>query len=228
MDSLNFAHPRFRRAQAGAKMGKNAYGVCWTIAIILAVSAALIIFTGVHLGYSLAGVAIIFLMVALWYKHDLATVAVTGQGINDRLDVAVLKLLKPQKEAYTPATLWQAIRGNWQAMFFCNHLLVPPELIANSLATIHDDLSVVFGTAAQLADETKCAAIEAGHLTAALMLTSPAIIDYLRAAKLSIDDVRAVMTWLGRDLEAMRRPKPSFGGIGRDWASGFTPLLDRF
>jgi ATP-dependent Clp protease ATP-binding subunit ClpC len=46
--------------------------------------------------------------------------------------------------------------------------------------------------------------------------------------KLTAEDIEAVVRWLGRGLEDMRREKPYFGGIGRDWASGFTPQLNRF
>jgi len=34
--------------------------------------------------------------------------------------------------------------------------------------------------------------------------------------------------WLGRALEMMRADKPYFGGLGRDWANGYTPKLNQF
>ena len=40
-------------------------------------------------------------------------------------------------------------------------------------------------------------------------------------------DIAAMAHWLGRNLTETRTAKQNFGGIGRDWAFGFTPLLDR-
>src|SRR5664279_2675 len=62
---------------------------------------------------------------------------------------------------------------------------------------------------------------------AGLMLASPKMQQMLIELKAQPSDVEAMANWLGRNI-GKRHSKDNFGGIGRDWAFGFTPLLDRF
>jgi ATP-dependent Clp protease ATP-binding subunit ClpC len=54
------------------------------------------------------------------------------------------------------------------------------------------------------------------------------VLDELKKLKHTPNDVGAIVEWLGQDLQHMRMPKQSFGGIGRDWSNGFTPRLNQF
>jgi ATP-dependent Clp protease ATP-binding subunit ClpC len=51
---------------------------------------------------------------------------------------------------------------------------------------------------------------------------------YLESQELKLEDVVEVYVWLERLNKFINQPKPYFGGIGRDWAAGFTPTIDRF
>lgn len=228
MNELQLTSPRMRRAQAGKRVGKSGFTILWAITVVLVGGGATAVVLGHHWGWSLLGGSLLTAMLALWWKRDLSAVPVAGRELSDRLDVEVLRRLSPREAAYSPASFWQAIRSHWQAVFFTNHLLLPADTIASLLTKDPATLPTILSTAAQLADATHCEAIEIGHLTAALILTNPDILGLLTATKLGVSDVAAVMGWLGHDLETIRRPRQSFGGIGRDWASGFTPRLDRF
>jgi hypothetical protein len=226
-DELNLTSLRYKRAHTGKQIGSTGYLLELLIGLTLLVIGAIIAVTGTRLGYSAMGVGLFLNILALWWKRDLSVVPVEGKDFAGRLHVDVLKRLK-KSTAYSPATLWQDIQSDWQSLFFCHHLLIMPDLLSQQLSPDPMGVAPVLATAAQLADATHCEAIEAGHITAALILTSPATMGFLTDSKLGPNDVASVMSWLGHDLEAMRRPRPSFGGVGRDWASGFTPRLDRF
>lgn len=89
-------------------------------------------------------------------------------------------------------------------------------------------MAVVWQEAGRLARATDCDLMEPGHIAGALLLTSPGVEEYLSHNKLSKADVEAMTSWLGRVLGSIRAEKPYFGGIGRDWANGFTPKLNQF
>jgi len=61
-----------------------------------------------------------------------------------------------------------------------------------------------------------------------MLITAPVAQSYLTGRKLQHEDVVKVLAWLDRQLHYQRQPKPYFGGIGRDWATGFTPTLEHF
>jgi ATP-dependent Clp protease ATP-binding subunit ClpC len=82
--------------------------------------------------------------------------------------------------------------------------------------------------ATELADRNHSPAIELGFVVAGLLLAAPGMRELLTRIKAQPADVAALADWLGRALADERRAKPSFGGIGRDWAFGFTPLLSRY
>jgi ATP-dependent Clp protease ATP-binding subunit ClpC len=50
----------------------------------------------------------------------------------------------------------------------------------------------------------------------------------LTQQKLRKEEAMEVLGWCERTLSYIHQPKSNFGGIGRDWASGFTPTLEHF
>lgn len=219
---------RVRKARLARKIGKTGYHILLLFALIFFIAgAALILLHFTHAGYPLIGVAIICLMVAVWYDQDLHPLPPDGSLIEDRLSTDMLGALNP-KETYSPQALWTAIGKHWQSMFFAMHFLLPVDLIKESLSTNAADTVTVWNEAERLANENKSEAIEVGYVAAALLLTSPQIQSILTKDKMNAKDIEAVTAWFGRALADIRRDKPFFGGIGRDWASGFTPQLDRF
>jgi ATP-dependent Clp protease ATP-binding subunit ClpC len=130
------------------------------------------------------------------------------------------------RTTYTPQVLWNQLAQNSQLLFITHHLLLTPEMLTQDISNNTVDLSVVWQVARQLAGEGQ--PIEAGHIATALILTMPGVNNLLAGLRLSEADVHAVAAWFNRNLTASRAPQQQFGGIGRDWANGFTPRLDQF
>src|SRR5205085_4372919 len=67
-------------------------------------------------------------------------------------------------------------------------------------------------------------------LTAAIILSVPNVDQALAPLHLGQDDIIAGAGWYGHlaDLVAEARKRKKDGGIARDWAFGYTPLLQRF
>jgi ATP-dependent Clp protease ATP-binding subunit ClpC len=166
-------------------------------------------------------------MMAIWWRDDLHNLPVSGSSLSGRLTGDVLTRLKPNTEL-TPLLVWDALQTHWQSRFIMNRFLIPESVIEQHLSADNLDMSAVWANAITLADKTGGKAIEIGHVIGALLLTSPSMHTLFTELKLSTDDIDAVVGWLSRGIGMMNQKKPNFGGIGRDWANGFTPHLNQF
>jgi len=224
--NLNLHSVRAQKARLGKRIGKNGAFMLTVLALLFFGGGIILIFS-TSTAYALFAPAIVCLMFAVWWKQDLSVIDVTGEELSNRLHRDVLAVLRPD-QTLTPRALWQQLGKHWQVLFYTNHLMVPPASIEPVLSETPTDLLFVWDKAAQLATSSGCEAIEPGHLTAALLLTNATLMQAFTQMKITESDIVAVNGWLGRDLAAMRQTKQKFGGIGRDWASGFTPQLNKF
>ncbi|HVU59607.1 MAG TPA: AAA family ATPase [Candidatus Saccharimonadales bacterium] len=221
---------RARKARAARRLTNGFFGLCMSAAVVLT-AAAIGLYAAMpgmqRVAYLSAAVALGCFMLAMWYRGDLARLPITGKGLDERLGADVLAALPPG-QPLSPQVAWHALKRHWQLLFFTNHLLLPVDAIEQQLSSDEAALPAMWQEAARLADLTDCPAIEPGHVAAAALRTSPVMQQILTQLKSSPQDVEQLAVWLGRILEAMRTPRPYFGGIGRDWASGFTPFLNRY
>jgi ATP-dependent Clp protease ATP-binding subunit ClpC len=178
------------------------------------------------IGVALTGFGLGAWMWHIWYKRYLSLIPPDGERVEDRLSRDVLGLLK-RGEKVTPRSLWQDLMGNWQAIFILNRLFMHPDNLVGALSETETDTIGVMSRADELSG-SRTNPIEVGHITAALMLTSEPILQLMKTQKMQPEDVIDVLRWLERGLESMHVEPPYFGGIGRDWASGFTPRLNQF
>jgi ATP-dependent Clp protease ATP-binding subunit ClpC len=219
--------PRAQQARLARRIGRSAY-------VMLVGAATIFAIAGLALGFAdswrwtpiLASPAILCLLPAIWWKQGLSVLPPTGSDITGQLSGDVLARLKPGM-SQDPRSVWAALAGHWQAIFFMNHLLLPSELVAESLSAEPADLAAALQLAAQLAERSNSPTVEVGFVVAGLLAGSPAVQKNLVERKLKPADIEAVADWLGRNIIEEHLPPSHSGGIGRDWAFGFTPLLDR-
>jgi ATP-dependent Clp protease ATP-binding subunit ClpC len=225
---IDFSSQRVREAQFGKKIGKSGFlGLavtatgCALAAIVLGISKGNPLLIGI-----LASLSLMCYLPALWWKEQLSILPATGNSPSDRLSVDVLVRLNASMELQ-PQTVWAALSSHWQAMFFANHLLLPPELIQAELSTDPAVFQQALGVASSLADEHKTKTIELGFVIAGLLMTAPGVEKLLVKLEARPEDLKAMADWLGRNLDDSPTTERQHGGIGRDWAFGFTPLLDK-
>ena len=218
---------RAKKARLGQLLGKKSYGVLWFGAIGFAAVAGWLFYEGEHLAYLASSLALICFAFAEWYKKDLADVPVSGTALDDRLSGDVLARLS-RRHALSPQNVWLALSTHWQIYFLMNRLLLVPEFVQEFASTSEADMDNVWQEARRQADLVSSPSIEPVHVAAAIMLHSPGFVQTLPHFKLTDKDVQEVVDWIDRVLDMRRLEKPFFGGIGRDWANGFTPMLNRF
>lgn len=219
---------RARKARLAARIGKHGYEALLLFALIFGVFALFMLYTGMsRVGYLSLAAACMCYIPAAWYKHDLSQLTPAQDSLTGKLSGDVLARLRPGT-TLTPQVVWQSLSTHWQIIFFTNHFLLDRSFIGNMLSNQEAELDIVWKEAERFAEMSHSAVIEPGHIAGALLYTSPAVRDYLTHIKLTPQDVEAMTAWLGRVLEAINTEKPYFGGIGRDWANGFTPKLNQY
>jgi ATP-dependent Clp protease ATP-binding subunit ClpC len=227
MNPLGLHSARAHSARLGKKFGKGGFYLCTLAAIAGVAGGAALVATKNHLGWSAIGLGLLLAMPALYWHNYLRDVPPSGNDLAGRLSCTALLRLNPHA-TYSPYTLWEALRDDMQVIYFGNHLLLPIDHLQGCFSEDVAALGPVLEQAVRIADNFGSRTVEIGHIAAALLQTSPAITDMLTHLKLNQQDVQAVSAWLDRLLTTVHTKSQSFGGIGRDWASGFTPRLNQF
>ncbi|HEX8762513.1 MAG TPA: AAA family ATPase [Candidatus Saccharimonadales bacterium] len=180
-----------------------------------------------RVGYGFASVACAMTMLQFWHHFGLQKLPpVTPAKTLD--DIIEPNLLAYLKRPLTPKNLWEAALKLPEGQFILHRLLLPPQIIHDQIGERESDLPAVWEQASALIHQDKPPQIHAGIITASIILTSRAGQDFLTQSKLQPKDVIEVLDWLERRLTYINAPKLNFGGIGRDWATGFTPTLEHF
>lgn len=168
----------------------------------------------------------IAIMLHEWWKHDLKDLPPSSDSTapEDILDPATLSVLKhssPNQEQLIEDLKKSA--GFW---FFANRFGLHPELLKtipvsdgwwNQAVEYYRQYSTPYG-------------LDAAHMTVAMVATSPSVNEILSATKNKPEDLQAGLQWYVYldELMASLHQRRESGGIARDWAAGYTPLLNTF
>ncbi len=218
---------RAQEARLGRRIGRTGYVLLVSAAGVLTVLGLVLGFIDSwRLGLILAAPVLACLLPAIWWKNYLSVLPAAGNDLTSRLSGEVLARLKPG-QPQDARSIWTALSSHWQTIFYMNHLLLSPEQITEALSPDQTGLDQALQLAAQVADRNHSPAIEVGFVIAGLLASSPEIVKILVQRKLRPEDIDGVADWLGRNIIEEHLPPSHSGGIGRDWAFGFTPLLDQ-
>ncbi|HXE10426.1 MAG TPA: AAA family ATPase, partial [Verrucomicrobiae bacterium] len=226
---MNLTAPRAQEARIGRAIGSNGYKVLMIVGSLLLIGAGLLATIGHErrLAILLLSPTLACYLPATWWKRQLSVLPPSGNDLTGRLSYAVLSSLRPGV-ALQPQSMWAAIKDHWQARFFVNHLLISDAMMAQNMSTDPAELEYALQLATDLAQKYNSPVIDTGFITAGLLLASKSMRQLLVQLKAQETDIEAIAGWIGRNLEEAQKARRNFGGIGRDWAFGFTPLLNRF
>jgi ATP-dependent Clp protease ATP-binding subunit ClpC len=227
-NTLNLSSIRAKKARLGHRIGRVGL-------VILGVSAFVLIGLFIyllskhenHIIYLLLAGGLLCSVIAIWYEEDLAVLTPQDSTLTGSVDHQVLYRLKPGV-IISPKSLWKAVEPSWQTSYILVHLLLTNQAVEDRLSSNEPDMVPVWEKATEFADKFNSKTIEPAHIVGALLVTSPVIKELLNEIKLNPADVESVVDWLSRNLAMLNIEKPYFGGIGRDWAHGFTPILSHY
>lgn len=223
---------RARKARLAKRLGGTTYKLTtigyialWILAVLAFVAPDENI--GANVAYLAGGFGIACFMISQWYKRDLEALPVSGRSITGRLSGDALARLRRDRQL-SPRAVWEALRGHWQAYFLLNHGFMSGKEITALLSDDPQAMKPVWGLAIMLADAAGRKQVEVGHVITALQISQPQLASMHTQLKLKTEDLQHIGEWLDRVLDLRDREQPYFGGIARDWANGFTPVLNRY
>lgn len=226
--SVRLNSNRSKKARLAAKISRAGYFLLACASSIFLICAVLLIYKhSIHYGYGLLALSLLISMFCLWYQGDLVKLPIRqpAEYLDDVLPAIILANLH---DPITPQQIWNIIIKDGHALFITNHLLISPQLITHTLSDEEHDSVSVWQTAMNLLGTSLSRELHGGAIATAIITSSPVALDYLNQQSISKEDVLEIYDWLERILNYQSQPKPFFGGIGRDWTSGFAPNLENF
>jgi ATP-dependent Clp protease ATP-binding subunit ClpC len=231
MEPLSFDWHSKRAANARA--GRILVGV-WSR--LLPVAAWLLVLAGAGLlvaaqpiGWFILGLAALPAMVSSWYSGELKPLlpAKSPRTIDGVLAGEILGQLPPEP---TPHDIATAIGTTQGGLFFAARFGITSGFLQNIAPSDKNLTSAIWQDAWRLQKETGSETITAGLLIVALIRSFKDYDMLLARIQLGEEDLMNGIRWQQHILDLIKhraQPKRT-GGIARDWAFGYIPLLSRF
>jgi ATP-dependent Clp protease ATP-binding subunit ClpC len=196
--------------------------------VVVAAGVGIVFGLGAAFGWAVAGLGGPFLMAAAWSKalQDLPPDP-KSPGIDGLLEADILGVLP---ETHSPQQLAAIVSHLQGGMFFGSRFGVDANLLSMLVTNQPADSERVWQEAEHLRQLHQIPTITSSILAAALIRSAPNIDQVLAPLHLGQDDITAGVGWYAHleGLIAEARERKHDGGIGRDWAFGYTPLLEHF
>ena len=128
----------------------------------------------------------------------------------------------------TPHEIWKSVKGLWRQKFFAVRYGLHDEIFEATLSRKPEDAEIVWRLAVDLAKKEGRHDITAAALVVALFFSIPNYETLMKQLELDEDDLIGGISWQ-RHIELIVErfsEKHYFGGFARDWAAGYTPLLN--
>lgn len=228
--TFDAASLRLAKIRSTGRIGP-ALGQLFTVTgVTLVPIGAILLIAGLHQSLILIGLGASCGVIATWMNRDLLHLPPAPLGSTVRLDQLLpARLALGYRPNLSAAEFWNLLARTPDAGFMAARFGLDPATAAAALAANQPlDHNALFNEAARLAAELKQPVLTPALLLCAFVNLYPTLQQQLTAAKLTTADLAEGALWLDRLRDRQSRRRPFYGGIARDWASGFTPLLDRF
>lgn len=151
-----------------------------------------------------------------------------GSGTHNLSDLLSADLVLPLRRCKTTADVWTRIKSHWQTQFMVNHINLPVNTLDAQAAQC--DLGQLYATAFVEAQKAGQRKITAGTLLVAFALLVEGRAPFLAGADIHPDDLTEGLVWLNHFIHDRleKHERNMYGGLGRDFAAGYTNYLDRF
>lgn len=225
---------RVRKAKFGLHFKGHAINIVFLIAIIAIIVGVILVVQQVQIGFTLIGFSLIPVCFVAWVKWDLsdinAKVDLQPNGSIALDEVLAADIVGSLNEKMTPRQIWGVIHNHWEVKFILLRYEISEKSISDIVSDNVSDSILIWHTSIQLVGQMPITEVTAGVILTSIIVSNPKIEPVLDKLALDTEDIVQGLRWQESLLRREIAPKKDnlFGGIGRDWASGFTPVLDNF
>ena len=229
---LNAKSARVKRAKYAAVYGGKWLVILYKlIGAVSLIAGLVLLFNGQPAGWLALIPGFIAGSLLAWVQGDLSNTSF-GSGsknqsvvVDDLLEFNLLCGLKTNSpSAYD---LWKVLEKTEERYFLGNRYLIDSSYFENLLDKNPDSAKAVWPIAETYSTKYALGGFTNMAVLAALVASVQGHEQILKTVQLDMKDVETAVPWMRDVLEKRRlvRAKKSFGGIGRDWAYGYTPIL---
>ncbi|MBR3323680.1 ATP-dependent Clp protease ATP-binding subunit [Candidatus Saccharibacteria bacterium] len=225
----NYSSPRAKSARA-SKILNTA-----PIKFLLIFCAIALLCLGIYLlivksslGWLVASFSTLPFILFIYTVHYLSKVPVgKGNNINDLLSTNCLIYLGKDP---TPQSIAKIIKNTRSGRFLAARFGITEQMLQFVTNGQAADATPVFNTALEIRNNLGAEVVSGGILAISLIQHFPDYENLLRSMKLSIDDLYQGINWYNHiyGLVLAAKKHHHTGGIGRDFAFGYTPTLRHF
>jgi ATP-dependent Clp protease ATP-binding subunit ClpC len=235
MRPISYANTiRVRKSKFFSHFSKKLINFQLLFSWILIISGLVLVFAfGLRYLAGLISLGLMGLMFSIWVKWDLssnkAQLEVNSKEI--RLDKELTSdIVFLINDKMSPRQVLGSIYTNWQAMFIFNRYQIDPKILVETLSDNPSDSIALWNKSNDLASKVPIKEISAGVIVTSMIVENPEMQKWLQSNEMDSQDILGGLNWEESLWERIIKPKNSttYGGIGRDWASGYTPILDKF
>ncbi|MCB9817597.1 ATP-dependent Clp protease ATP-binding subunit [Candidatus Nomurabacteria bacterium] len=223
---INKNHPRVIKAKYkrlfDSSTLRTTLGLIAAVALIASIALVVL---GFSVGWLVSIVPVVLLMLHEWYRHDLLVLPPTTQEApEDIIDSSLLAVLPSQVD--TIDTLVSALKKTQEYWFLTNRYLLYPDII-QTIKPAENWLQTAIDV---YRNSGSTHGVNAAHMLAAIILCSPDKSLILSHTQNTEEDIIDGLHWQAyvQSLIASIKQRKNQGGIARDWAAGYTPLLDSY
>jgi ATP-dependent Clp protease ATP-binding subunit ClpC len=227
--SFNPSSLRARKTHI-AKRVPNAVGRgLQVIAGLFALFGTLLLLTGHHQALSLLGIAVCTAVALLWFKRDLGVLPQAPIGSSSELsDLLPIELISGYRDNMPMIELANLMLSTSDGIFMQARFDLVPSRVDQAIGEWNITTDALWTKTDEICKEIGLPVFTIGATLSALFALCPNLSQSLASLKMTLDDIDEGAHWLARLSDYRAAKKPSYGGIARDWASGFTPLLSRY
>ncbi len=229
MEAVNYnsASMRAAKARLGVRLGKTWRLILALATIILLAGGLGLVVSHAAIGWLVAGLAALPLLLMEWDKYELENPKLVGGSIDGMLAGDVLGALGKNPTPQDVAKAVASVRGG---QFFAMRFGITSGFLQNITTDQPADMATIWQHALEIREASGSKDISAGVLVVAIIRSFAQYESLLAHMQLDVDDLIAGVRWYDhlRDLiEKSKQPRRT-GGIARDFSFGYIPLLKRF
>lgn len=226
--TFNFDAKRARLARFGKTLHNVAVQVGLAIFLSLLVLGGIsLVLAGSPVGWLVASLAGPVAVFWLWSRSLTDLPVIQNSGIDGVLDTFLLARLP---ENPTPKQLAQLATQTPGGNFYGARFMIGFAFLEAVASDQAHDTTAIWQLAETYRAKYGFRTINGAVLVVALIQSSPDTDEFLAHVGISKDEILEGLAWYQHinELIADSRKHHDKGGIGRDWAFGYIPLLDRF
>lgn len=226
--AININSARSRKSRLYLLLNKKSLSILLTMTLITSIIiGSVLLFFDNSVAFLAYLPGVVALMFKTWIKGDLSTLAkqLNPGSLDGLIDPKALANIKTATPSLSE--IFQALSSTEARWFLQNRYLIPNELF-ELLSEEPGSASNLWPIADSLAKKYSVSDYKSIIILVALIKTIPDHENILNRLKLDINDIEQSIVWL-ENIEKKRkiiRQVRQFGGIARDWAYGYTPILN--